>query len=151
RVFDVTGEEAPASATFHGRDLFAPVAAALATGTSPTRLGVPATDPVRLDPLRPERAEDGALRGRVLHVDRFGNCVTPFTRAELPEGAAFRLAAGGAEVRTLRRFYAEGEGEEVFAIWGSAGFLELSALRDSAARRLGLRAGDELTLAREGE
>jgi S-adenosylmethionine hydrolase len=141
----------PVSATFHGRDVFAPVAAALAGGVSIGELGREIGDWARLGPLRLERGEDGALHGVVLHVDRFGNVVTPFTRGDLPEEAAargVRIGIGGREVRSVRRFYAEGEAApgEPFAIWGSAGFLEISLTRDSAARRLGVRAGDSVTL-----
>jgi S-adenosylmethionine hydrolase len=149
RVYHLTEERffrAPVSATFHGRDVFAPVAGALASGVAPAELGEEISDYVRLDPLRPTRLEGGALRGVVLHVDRFGNCITSLTREDLPEeGPGIRLEVNGREVRAVRRFYAEAEPGQVFAIWGSAGFLELSANRDSAARLLGVRAGDTVT------
>lgn len=136
----------PLSSTFHGRDLFAPVAAALACGVSPAELGPRVDDAVRLEPIRPRPSEDG-LRGTVLHVDRFGNCITSFTRRELPRATPDRpprLRAGDREVEALRRFFAEpaAEPDAPFAIWGSAGFLEIAVNRGSAADRLGLRAGD---------
>jgi S-adenosylmethionine hydrolase len=153
RVFHLTNEEffrSSVSSTFHGRDVFAPVAAALARGVAPAELGPEIADFVRLDPPRPGRTEDDAFSGTVLHVDRFGNLVTSFTREHLPDEAAargFRLSVNGREVRALRRFYAEaGAGGEPFAIWGSAGFLEVSANRASAARLLGARPGDAVVL-----
>jgi len=139
----------PVSTTFHGRDVFAPLAAALANGVDPSALGAEVDDLVRLEPLRPKRGEDGALRGSVLHVDRFGNCVTSFTRDDVGDDGAhgIRLAVGGHEIRAVRRFYAEESTPgRVFAIWGSAGFLELSANRDSAARILAVRPGDPVAL-----
>ena len=149
RVFHLDRERffRPAvSSTFHGRDVFAPVAAALARGTPLEEVGTEVGDWTRLEPLRPERTASG-LRGGVLHVDRFGNCVTSVARGDVPagfgEGGAVRLDVGRREVRSLRRFYAEGgEGEgEPFAIWGSAGFLEVSVNRGSAARVLGAGPG----------
>ena len=152
RVFDVKGERLfrkVVSTTFHGRDVFAPLAATLAGGADPTELGERITDPVRLEPLRPTRSADGSLSGRILHVDRFGNCVTNLTREDLsPEATqrGFCVTIGGHEVRSLRRYYAEpGAPGALFAIWGSAGFLEISADCASAAERLGVRSGDPLT------
>ncbi|HEU0051999.1 MAG TPA: SAM-dependent chlorinase/fluorinase [Longimicrobium sp.] len=142
----------PVSRTFHGRDVFAPVGAALAAGAALEEVGTEIGDWVRLDPLRPARDDDGGLRGTVLHVDRFGNVVTPFTRDELPYEAlapGARIGIGGREVRSIRRFYAEGASApgEPFGIWGSAGFLEVSVFRGSAARLLGVAPGDPVTLA----
>ena len=138
----------PVSATFHGRDVFAPVAAALAAGAEPASLGSEVRDPVRLEPIRVRRGPDGAVHGAVLHVDRFGNCVTTLTPADVPDGAgeSLRLLVGGREVRGLRRHYAGAEPGEPFAIPGSAGFLELSVDGASAAERLGVRRGDPVEL-----
>lgn len=154
RVVHLTREahfRAPVSATFHGRDVFAPVAAALAAGATLDDVGDPIADPARLSPLRPRRAGDGSVEGTVLHVDHFGNCVTSLTRADLPglEEGRLRLVLNGTRVRALRRFYADGEDgtAEPFAIWGSAGFLEVVIFRDSAARRLGVHRGDPVTAA----
>lgn len=135
------------SATFHGRDVFAPVAGALTLGVGAEELGEPIADEVRLESLAPKISADGAVEGRVIHVDRFGNLVTNVTRREFSEeqlGRGARLSVGGREIKSLRRFYAEeagGEAGEAFAIWGSAGFLEISVKRDSAARLLGVTRG----------
>lgn len=132
----------PRSTTFHGRDLFAPVAAALAAGLDPERIGPEVDDAARLPPITPARLPDGSLRATILHVDRFGNCVTSLTRADAPDGAPLRVH--GHEIRGVRRFYAEPGADEPFAIWGSAGFLEISVNGGSAAERLGIGAGDEV-------
>ena len=150
RVFHVTRGELfrqPVSATFHGRDVFAPVAARLAAGMDVAAVGPEIGDAARLGGLRPERLADGSFRGEVLHVDRFGNCITSFTR-DIPGSAAdgYMLRAGGREIRTVRGFYAEDDSDEPFAIWGSAGFLEISVNRGSAARVLGVEPGDPVTL-----
>jgi len=152
RVFQLTNENffrREVSPTFHGRDIFAPVAGALSRGVRAEELGPEVSDFVRLPSAAPERAADGTLVGRVIHVDRFGNLVTNVTPEELSEesvarGARLRIA--GREVRSFRRFFAEeveGAGEP-FAVWGSAGLLEVAVFRDSAARVLGAGRGDKV-------
>src|SRR5687768_2252366 len=140
KVFHVTNEglfRGEVSATFHGRDVFAPVAGALSRGVRAEELGPVVSDFVRLPSAAPERLADGTLAGAVIHVDRFGNCITNITPGDLPAeavGRGARLSLCGREVRAFRRFFAEGEGGEPFAVWGSAGLLEIAVFRDSAAR-----------------
>jgi S-adenosylmethionine hydrolase len=134
------------SATFHGRDVFAPVAAALSAGVEPRELGEEIDDRVRLPPLAPRVCDDGMIEATIIHIDRFGNCVTNLTRRELGDERIARgatLNVNGQSIRSFRRFYADADGDtsEPFAIWGSAGFLEISALRTSAAKLLGARRG----------
>ena len=122
----------PVSNTFHGRDIFAPVAAALSNGVDPSSLGPRISDPVRLSWV-------SALQ--VIHIDRFGNCVTNVTHEMFPEGAS--LLVSGTEIRAFRRFYADesGDADEPFLIWGSAGFLEISVNGGSAAEILRVKRG----------
>jgi S-adenosylmethionine hydrolase len=139
----------PVSATFNGRDIFAPVAAALSNGVKPSHLGEKVTDYVRLKPLRAEASPNGEIVGRIIHIDRFGNCVTNITPVELtPE-----MIADGAKVRVKRKlvksfrsYFAEetGSKDRVFAVWGSAGFLEIAAAQESAAQILKTSRGDEV-------
>jgi S-adenosylmethionine hydrolase len=159
RVIHLTNEEYfrhPVSATFHGRDIFAPIAGALSTGTSPARLGEEITDYVRLEPGLPLALADGALEGVIIHVDRFGNCVTNFACTDV-SGEMFergaRLLVGEQEINAFRRFYA-GEGNQpgqLFAICGSAGLLEISVFQDSAARRLKAQRGQSVRLLKNSE
>lgn len=135
------------STTFHGRDIFAPVAAALAAGTPPEEVGREVTDCVRLDPLTPRPAGGGSVQGSIVHVDRFGNCVTSVSRSDLPAGAAddaIRIEVAGREISRVRHFFADPGSVpgELFGIWGSAGLLEIAADRESAAQILGARRGD---------
>ena len=141
----------PVSATFHGRDVFAPVAAALSTGVKPAQLGTSISEIVRLSPLRPTTSRDGRLLARIIHIDRFGNCVTNITQNDL---TAKMIAAGptlrikGKSVKSFRNYFAEavsGKGR-VFGIWGSAGFLEIAAANESAAELLKARRGDAVTV-----
>jgi S-adenosylmethionine hydrolase len=134
------------SATFHGRDVFAPVAAALSVGVEPRELGEEIDDWVRLPPLAPRVCGDGTIEAAIINVDRFGNCVTNLTRRELSEERVARgatLVVNDQLIHRFRRCYADADGDprEPFALWGSAGFLEISALRASAAELLGARRG----------
>jgi hypothetical protein len=148
RVFHVTNERffrKSVSATFHGRDIFAPVAGALSRGVRAEELGPLVGDFVRLPFAKPERNAEGALVASIIHVDRFGNCITNIAPQDLTEESIRRgvsLRVGDREIRSFRRFFAdEGETGEPFAVWGSAGLLELAVFRDSAARVLGAKRG----------
>lgn len=133
----------PVSASFHGRDVFAPVAAALATGTPPAALGPSIDDPVRIELPAPARI-GGGLRGEVLYVDRFGNLCTNVGGAALDAFPRARLSItlrGGRVVGIASSYAAVGPGALV-AIVNSFGFLEIAVRDGSAAARLGARVGD---------
>jgi S-adenosylmethionine hydrolase len=149
-MFHLTNPEyfrRPVSATFHGRDVFAPVAAALSTGVRPAQLGTSISQIVRLSQLQPTTSRDGRLLARIIHIDRFGNCVTNITQNDLTAkmiaaGATLRLK--GKSVKSFRSYFAEemkGKGR-LFGIWGSAGFLEIAAANESAAKLLKAQRGD---------
>ncbi|HVF57630.1 MAG TPA: SAM-dependent chlorinase/fluorinase [Pyrinomonadaceae bacterium] len=149
RVFQLTNESffrQPVSATFHGRDIFAPVAGALSAGTGPESFGELITDFVRLSHPSPRRLRGGTLEGSIIHIDRFGNCITNIVAQDVSAEAferGARIVVGNHQVRSFKRFFAEdgGEASELFAIPGSAGFLEIAVLRDSAARLIGAHRG----------
>ena len=133
------------SATFHGRDVFAPVAAHLSLGVPLAALGPPLVDLVVLPAPRPERRA-GEILGHVLHVDRFGNAITDLTAADLQGLARPVIEAAGQRIVGLSHHYAERAG--VLALLGSAGHLEIAVSGGSAAMALGLRVGDPV-IARE--
>ncbi len=138
------------SRTFEGRDRFAPAAAWLAKGIQLPALGRPVPDYQRLDIPQPAVTAE-AIRGVVLRVDRFGNLVTNIDRRafeHLAHGAAVRIEAEGAPVTRLVATYAEIEGDEVCALFGSSDHLELAANAGSAAERLRLRRGARVTVLR---
>jgi S-adenosylmethionine hydrolase len=134
------------SATFHGRDLFAP-AAALAASSGPQRVRGPAIEPVLLPEVQPIR-EGTRLKGRVLHIDRFGNCISSLHATDLqnldPERLRLRLRA--ARVRGLKRTYSDVPRGRSLALLGSSGFLELALREGSAAAKFGIRVGDAVIL-----
>ena len=144
RVFHLTGEEyfrTPVAATFHGRDLFAPVAGALSRGVKLEALGQLIDDELHLPRAAPRRLPDGRLEASIIHIDRFGNCITNIRKGDAPDGGA-TLTVNGREIKTFRRFFAdEGDAGEPFAVWGSAGLLEIAVNLGSAATILGVRRG----------
>jgi len=142
----------PVSRTFHGRDIFAPVAAGLANGANglaPMEIGMPITDYQRLSFAKPAQTGPKTWSGTILKVDRFGNLITNF-----PSETWQRLMTEPFEVKVGSRLllsrmasnYAEMPADEVFVIAGSAGFLEVSVNRGSAAKEVGAASGDTLEL-----
>jgi S-adenosylmethionine hydrolase len=130
---------AEASATFHGRDVFAPAAAALANGAALAALGNPPASPPFLLPA-PERRYDGkTLLGTVVHVDRFGNLVTDLTPDLLSRATTFHVEDSAAG--PLRRTFADVPNGGLVAYVGSGGTVEVAVRGGSAARRRGVGLG----------
>jgi S-adenosylmethionine hydrolase len=146
QVFHLTAEKyfrPSPSSTFHGRDIFAPVAAALSNGVKPKKLGSVITDQVRLkDSLKPEVLKNGDIKGRIIHIDRFGNCITNLMRDDVDPTKPPTLRIKRKTIRTFQDFYSSASPNTLFAIWGSAGFLEISMNRESAAAKLHVKRGD---------
>lgn len=137
----------PTSKTFHGRDVFAPVAAWLAAGTAAAEFGPLVDKYVRLDRTTPTFVEAGRWRGKVLNVDRFGNIVTSFPAELLDESPTdFRILAGKLEVLETASTYAKASPSTAFVIAGSGGFLEISINQESAAAAAGVKIGDSVEL-----
>jgi len=133
------------SATFHGRDLFAPAAARLARGAKPDELGE-ALEPASLVPcpLPEPRVEGDHVQGVIQHVDRFGNLVTNLPGSMA--GTGCQLRAGWRRITHNVRTYAEGRNGEAVCLVGSSGFLEISVPGGSAAELLTLAVGDPVEL-----
>ena len=130
---------ADASATFHGRDVFAPVVALLARGDAIATLGKPAASPIVRRTADPVRRPDGMIEGEVVAIDRFGNAITNL-RAE--QG----MVLLGTRAIAIRRTYADVEIGEALALVGSGGAIEIAIRDDNAARALELSRGDKVTL-----
>lgn len=130
------------SATFHGRDIFAPVAARLAGGQSLNAFGQ-ALDPahlVRLGDVLARQAH-GYIEGAVVHIDHFGNLLTNIPEAWLAEGGPWRVSVAGRQLHGLRRAYGDVAPGETLALIGSGGFLEIAVSQGSAAASLGASRG----------
>jgi S-adenosylmethionine hydrolase len=136
------------SGTFHGRDVFAPVAAYLARGIAPARFGKLIDDYLRLTFDQPTRTARRAWTGAILHIDHFGNLVTNFAEADFPDLAKrpFEMAAGPQRISTLAPNYAACTPGQPFLIVGSSGYYEISVNQASAARLLGCATGAPLDL-----
>ncbi len=136
----------PVSTTFHGRDIFAPVAAALSLDISPYELGGKITS-LQIFPIpKPFVDYQGNLVGNVLHVDHFGNLITNVKKSDLP-GKDILIEAAGRLIQGITDYYAEGE--ELMAIIGSSGYLEISLKNGNAADFLNTGIGDEIKVTLE--
>ncbi len=132
------------SAVFHGRDIFAPVAAHLSLGVPPSAFGEEVEDPV-LIPLPKVEREEGRLRGKVVHIDRFGNLLTNIYGPELIGlGGEVRVRVGGREIARLSSTYADGQPGEIIAYIDSGQELAVAVVDGSARERLGVQVGDEI-------
>ena len=131
-----------ASPTFHGRDLFAPVAAALANGAAIASLGSPLLDvPHRLAYTEP-RYEGKSVVGEILYVDRFGTLITNLTPELVPGYASIEVE--GLDIGPLRRTFGDVPTGGLVAYLGSGGAVELAVRDGSAARRLGMGVGGRI-------
>jgi len=141
----------PVSNTFHGRDVFAPVAAYLAKQVDSHKFGEEVEDFVRFAAPRPKPAGDNRIRGVVLKVDRFGNLITNVTPEDVPALFAstpgkFKIVVGSKEVTKINSSYAEGAPGEIFGILGSMGYLEIAANRAPANQVTGASKGTEVSI-----
>jgi len=138
----------PVSSTFHGRDIFAPVAALLSLGFPPINFGEAITSLTMLPLPQPHRRPDGSLVGHVLHIDNFGNLITNIKSSDLsPTKEPITIGVGNQIISGLSRTYAEGRG--LLALIGSSGYLEVSVRGGSASAFLDAEVGSEVKLKRQ--
>ena len=140
----------PVSRTFHGRDIFAPVAAHLSRGVPIRKLGPALKDLVRLAWPAP-RKRQGGIEGEVVYIDRFGNAITNLESGLLRglSQAVCEVHARRRQVCPLRAFYRAVEPNSPVALVGSSGFLEIAVNGGSAAKALGLRTSTRVLLRAE--
>jgi len=133
-------------ATFHGRDRFAPIVAAILRGTVLEDLGPRIDDAIELA-TRPPRRDDsrGTLHGHIVYVDRYGNLITDVPATWL-RGTLLSARAGDTEVRRVATHYAEIEAGVPALLVGSLGTLEIAMRDQSAARATGIQRGDAITI-----
>jgi len=135
----------PVSPTFHGRDIFAPVAARLSLGFPLTDFGEAITSVAMLPLPRPYQASDGSLVGHVLHIDSFGNLITNIKSDDIPPTEqAITIEVGNQLILGLSRTYAEGRG--LLALIGSSGYLEVSLKGGSVSALLNAKVADEVRI-----
>ncbi len=135
------------SATFHGRDIFAPAAAHLVNGTHLSHLGDPLSDPVRLA-LPAVQTEPGRVRGEIVYVDGFGNCVSniPASTLPSPNTPGVHVACGDLSSLAFVATYGMVPEGAPLALIGSHGYLEIAVRRGNAAAEYGIDAGTPVTV-----
>jgi S-adenosylmethionine hydrolase len=131
------------SDVFHGRDIFAPVAAHLSLGVPFSDMGENIRDPIQL-PLPESRREGETIVGQVVHIDHFGNLLSNIEKETLLGSRDTEVRILGQRIPRLSRTYAEGEAGELVAYIDSAGELAVAVVNGSAAQRLGAKPGDEI-------
>lgn len=139
----------PISKTFHGRDIFAPIAAWLSKTWQPGSFGEQIEDFKRFALPRPKTG-DGGLKGIVMRVDAFGNLITNFRAEDLPEASpdngSVNLQVGTAQISRLVATFAQGNSGEPIAYVGSSGYLEIGINKANASRTLGVGRGAPVVL-----
>lgn len=149
------------SSTFHGRDVFAPVAGYLSTGESPDKFGAYLLEPETLDGVVADVEPRGTIRGEVVYVDSFGNLVTNIdtkvfwqgeSKAEDDGGRNFPvIEIGGASIRGIGEFYRDSGTDELGAHFNSWPLLEIFLPEGNAAEKLGVVKGDPVKVEFESE
>lgn len=132
----------PVSPTFHGRDIFAPVAAHLSLGVPLGSFGKKINSVAMLPLPHPRLADDGSLVGHILHIDNFGNLITDVTSTDLPPTEAISVEVGSQLISGARRTYADGKG--LLILIGSSGHMEIALNTGNAASFLKAKVGNEI-------
>jgi S-adenosylmethionine hydrolase len=139
----------PVSKTFHGRDIFAPIAAWLSKGWQTASMGEEITDHKQFALPKP-KATDGVVKGIVMRVDTFGNLVTNFRAEDLPESALtsgeVKFQVGTQAVSRMVPTFASGDAGEPVAYVGSAGYVEIAVNKGNASRTLSIGRGTAVVL-----
>lgn len=130
------------SRTFHGRDIFAPVAAHLSRGLDPGRLGEPVDDPFRIPLPKPSR-EGKRIFGEVIYIDGFGNCITNIEEGMIGDKRVL-IRVKDLVIEGLSKTYEDGRGGVPLALIGSTSFLEIGVYGGSASALLGIGPGERV-------
>jgi len=141
----------PVSATFQGRDIFAPVAGWLSKGVEVDKFGDPIADFIKFSSPKPKPVGENLINGVVLKIDKFGNILTNLRPEDMPQLFAenpppFKIVINQHEITRLNLAYSMGKPSELFAIVGSSGYLEICTNRGSAARALNVNRGTEVSV-----
>jgi S-adenosylmethionine hydrolase len=155
-IVDLTNSRyhlSPVSRTFHGRDIFAPVAAHLARCIPLAELGEPLTEIIAFPLPRPQVCPDGTMTGQVIHIDRFGNLITSIMSRDLADHPLLRegvIEIRGQSIRGIASNYAQVTLGKLLALIGSSDHLEIAVSGGNASQTLETRVGDEVLLKVKG-
>ncbi len=147
RVFELSDEKFfkfPVSRTFHGRDVFASVAAHLSNGVKPFEFGDETNDYICFEEIKAQKISAAEIEAEIIHTDHFGNLIINLKIDDFPNN--FTLKINEQVISRRQIFFAEAEKDDLFMIAGSAGFLEVAAFKNSAANLLNVKIGDKVIL-----
>ena len=133
----------PVSNTFHGRDIFAPVAAHLSLGIPLSKFGRPLTSINIIELPRPCRMADGSLTGEIIHIDNFGNLISCIREKDI-SGREVKITVGGKTISGLSTTYAGSR--KLIALFGSSGYLEIAFRDGNAAEYLKATVGNQVVI-----
>jgi len=154
-VIDITADHyfmKDVSYTFHGRDIFAPVAGYLAKGVDLKSFGDPVTDYIKLDFPKPKAPDKSTLEGEIIYADNFGNLISNVASSHfqtfLNNSAqkTFKITIGNNEINKISQYYDEFPPGNLCAIFGSTDHLEFSLLQESAEKKLGLKPKEKVII-----
>lgn len=153
-VYEITADHyfrKPVSRTFHGRDIFAPVAAWLSKFIEIWKFGEAIQNPIRWEKLILRRTGEREFQGHVVYIDAFGNMISNFPASDVEKLATQRnltlaFYLKGSEAIPFYLNYSLGPENKVFAVPGSSGFVEFARQNSSAAAATGIRCGEVVTL-----
>ena len=154
KVYEITRDEyflKPVSQTFHGRDIFAPVAAYLSQGISPDKFGKIIKEYEHFS-INEAVFEKNHIKGEILYCDRFGNLITNITKKNfekalaLPNCKIFKIGVKSFRIDNLSSSYSAGKANTLSAIWGSHGYLEIFLKNENAHSEFGIKPGTKVTI-----
>jgi S-adenosyl-L-methionine hydrolase (adenosine-forming) len=139
----------PLSSTFHGRDVFAPIAAWVSRDVRLDQIGPQRPNPLRLKIPTLTRVRDALIQGAVLAVDHFGNLITNLRPEDVPAytsavGRSCKVLVAQREITAFRRTYGDGQPGDLFVVPGSTGYLEIAMRDGSAAAELKVKPGADV-------
>ncbi|HSB65267.1 MAG TPA: SAM-dependent chlorinase/fluorinase, partial [Anaerolineales bacterium] len=130
------------SHVFHGRDIFAPCAAYLATGVPFSKLGTTIPDPIRLKYPHPEKLPGGGIRGQVIEIDNFGNLATNISDTDLIDIGEATVKIGESQIDGLVTTFGDRPIGTLIALYGTAHDLVISVVNGNAASTLNMTLGE---------
>jgi hypothetical protein len=142
------------SATFHGRDIFAPTAAYLINGTPFAKIGHTISNLIVAEHATPRYVTEGLLQGHIVHIDRFGNCITDIRQEHLRDqnlGQRLLVDLTDQQLPGLFRTYSDAPTGTPICLIGSSGHLEVAIYNGNAARYLGVDIGDKVRVHRRDD
>ena len=155
KVYEIANDDyflKPLSQTFHGRDIFAPVAAHISKGVSCNKIGKRINDFVSI-PIKEPAIRKNIIVGEMLYIDRFGNLITNISKEDFESSLSqskrkiFKIKINDFRIRSLSASYSSAKWKNLSAIWGSHGYLEIFSKEGNAGERFRIKPGEKISIA----